>query len=382
MHGKLAEIADLAHLASRQRASRSRFAVLLLCAVAACAAPSAEERTAAEAANSGSADASDTTGAQPLDAVASSESSLRLLVEPFPDLYFLVRAQAAGVEEIEPEMKPIVEAWMPVQEEVGGFGGFWMFDLPGLESRSPQDFKEAFADAREEVPSRAGGTIPVRGPGLAMAEAMADVWPSFRDQRWPQRGARLGDVVTRLEREFLPRHQEALGHMLTSLGIDDPAIEVPTYLVLDAHPPGATTYRSSTGPVFVLSTRDLLGEGRFSDLSETILHEACHVLDLASEGEDDALSTLRRLLVERGVDRQRADDLTHLVMFAQAENTMRRLFDPEHVAYGDTRRGDIAPLYERWGRAADVVRAAWSDYLDGEITRAAAVERIADELTS
>jgi hypothetical protein len=130
------------------------------------------------------------------------------------------------------------------------------------------------------------------------------------------------------------------------------------------------------------ATTDLLGEGRFSDLEETILHETCHALDLASEGDDDAFTVLRRKLQERGVESRdpRLHDIPHLVMFAQAENTMRRLYDPDHLAYGDTQCGDIAPLYERSGKVAEVVRRLWWEYLDGEIARLEALDRIVDEL--
>ncbi len=95
-----------------------------------------------------------------------------------------------------------------------------------------------------------------------------------------------------------------------------------------------------------------------------------------------AFSVLRRRLAERGLggrDR-RLHDIPHLLMFVQAEATMRRLYDPQHVAYGDTRRGDIAPLYERSGEAAVVVRRLWNAHLDGALSRDEALEGIVDEL--
>ena len=59
---------------------------------------------------------------------------------------------------------------------------------------------------------------------------------------------------------------------------------------------------------------------------------------------------------------------------------MRRLYDPRHVAYGDTRRGDIAPLYERSGEAAVVVRRLWNAHLDGALGRDEALQAIVDQL--
>lgn len=358
------------------RALRSAFFLLTLSLTLGCASTQPE--------NDVSAMSTDGSASAAADALPVASSGLDLRVEPFTDFYFLVRAQAAGVVPADPELQPIIDAWMAVQEEIGTFGGFWRFDLPGMLSRSPEEFRGWFDDPEtpESVPSRAGGTIPIKAPGLAMAAAMESSWPAFRDSRWPERKAKLDEIRARLEREFMPKHREALDYMLRSLGIADPAIDVPTFLALDIHPPGATTYRSYSGPVFVASTRELLSEGRFSDLEETLLHEVSHCLDMASDGESDAFSLLRSLLEERGVTRNdsRYHDVPHLVMFVQAEETMKRLYDADHVAYGDTQRGDIAPLYERSGEAAAIVRRVWGRYLDGDFDLQEAVRRIVDEV--
>ena len=309
-------------------------------------------------------------------------SRLDLRIEPFADFYFRVRAQAAGIVDPDPDLEPVVKAWLPVQQEIGAFGGFWRFDLAGLLSGSVAEFRGWFAEAPETVPSRAGGTIPIRGPGLAMAAAMEKVWPHYLERQWPAREQQLRAVLEQLNREFLPDHERALRYMLDALAIPDPEVEVAMTLVIDTHPPGASTYRSRGGPVAVLSIADLLGEGRFSDLEETLLHETCHALDGASRGEEDAFNALRRRLVARGLERgdRRLRDIPHLIMFVQSEATMRRLYDAEHVAYGDTQRGNIAPLYERSGEAAVVVRRLWNAYLDGVLGREEALDAIVDEL--
>lgn len=321
------------------------------------------------------------------EAVAPSEaasSGLDLRIEPFTDFYFLVRAQAAGVVPAEPYLQPVIDAWMPVQDEIGTFGGFWRFDLAGMLSTSPADFRTNFEDSPESITSRAGATVPIQGPGLAMAAAMEPAWTTYREEMWPERRKQLEGIKTHLETEFMPKHREAFSYMLRSLGILDPQIDVPTYLALDIHPPGASTYQANDGPVFVASTNDLLGEGRFSDLEETLLHEVCHCLDLASEGDGDVFSLMRAQLEEHGVGRddRRYHDVPHLVMFVQAEETMKRLYNARHVAYGDTKRGDIAPLYERSGEAVVIVRRVWGRYLDGEFDMPGAVQRIVDEVLS
>ncbi len=59
-------------------------------------------------------------------------------------------------------------------------------------------------------------------------------------------------------------------------------------------------------------------------------------------------------------------------MFVQAAGTVRKVLDPGHKDYGDT-----AGYYPKVPRATAVVRPAWEAYLRGEISRDAALERIA-----
>ena len=352
-------------------APRWLVASLILALVSGCASTPAESEASAAVSASAAAE-------------ATSSSGLELRIEPFSDFYFLVRAQAAGIVPADPYLQPVIDAWMPVQKEIGTFGGFWRFDLPGMLSGSPTEFRSEFDDKPESLPSRAGGTIPIQTAGFAMATAMESAWPTFQKQVWPDRRKQLEEVKARLERDFMPKHRRAFAYMLRSLGIPDPEIDVPTYLAVDIHPPGATTYRTHTVPVFVASTQELLSEGRFSDLEETLLHEVCHALDLASDGDQDVFSLMRKSLEEHGVQRgdPRHHDVPHLVMFVQAEETMKRIYNADHVAYGDTRRGDIAPLYERSGEAAVIVRRVWREYLDAEIDLRAAVQRIVDQVLS
>lgn len=309
-------------------------------------------------------------------------SAIELRIEPFPELYFAVRAQAAGVAAPLDLLDVSARAWEPVQAEIGSFGGFWRFDLAGLLSSDPSGFLEWVAEYPETIPSRGGGSIPMLGPGIAMHAGMQAAWAPFLSEEWPQRQEALEAARQRLEQSFMPKHREALSHMMHSLGIDDPGLTVPIYLVTHTQPPGATTYRSRGGPVVVVSAESLLLNERFSDLEETLLHETCHTLDAASDKETDAFSVLRRLLAERGISESdgRFHDVPHLLMFAQAEQTMRRIFDREHVAYGDSARGNIAPLYERSGQAAIDVRRHWSDYLDGRIDRDTALAQISRDV--
>jgi len=149
----------------------------------------------------------------------------------------------------------------------------------------------------------------------------------------------------------------------------------PVFLVTECHPPGASTYFLRGGaPATVLG---LAGLERPGLLEETTLHESTHGFDLAVRGGASAFETLRELLEARGVERSdpRYHDVPHTLMFVQAEETIRRLYDPRHVAYGDA-----TDLYQRIGEAAVVERRIWERYLDGELDRDQALRQIVDEL--
>lgn len=62
-------------------------------------------------------------------------------------------------------------------------------------------------------------------------------------------------------------------------------------------------------------------------------------------------------------------------MFVQAEETVRRLFNPDHVAYGDA-----TDLYQRTGATAVVEREIWPRHLDGELSLDEALRRIVESV--
>ncbi len=163
--------------------------------------------------------------------------------------------------------------------------------------------------------------------------------------------------------------------MMQSLGVADPGIEVPVFLVTECHPPGASTYYLDDGsPAMVLETARFQGRGL---LEETILHESTDALDIASKGRCSVFETLRGLLAERGLkpEDRLYQDVPHTRMFVQAAKTMRRIYDPNHVAYGDA-----TDLDQRLGKTAEVERRIWPKVLDGELAPQDALLQIVAEL--
>ncbi len=210
---------------------------------------------------------------------------------------------------------------------------------------------------------------------MRLAAAIEERISSFETELWPSRKVELEARLNYLEAAFVPRHREALAFMMESLGIADPHVQVPMFLVTRTNPPGAMTYYlRGDQPVAVVE----VGSGEADGLLlETLLHESTHALDIASKGDDNAFDQLRARLLERGLVRSDAGfhDVPHTLMFVQAAATMRRVYDPEHVAYGDA-----TDLYERSGAIATVENGIWPRFLNGELAREEALHQIVDAL--
>ncbi len=323
-------------------------------------------------------DPSSTDPTDPTDPTATSDdgaTSLTLHIDPLLDLYFTIRAEAAQVDVAPPPgHEAAVDAAREIQESLGSFGGWGPLDTRLFFATGVDQLLAGFAELPEPY-NRRGREISIRAPALRLATALQGLLPGFLENEWPERRAALEARVAYLDAEFMPRHREALAYMMESLAILDPGITVPVFLVTATNPPGAMTYFLHGGaPATVI---DVEVGGAADLLLETVLHESCHALDMASRDSASAFAVLRGLLEDR--DLTRADDafhtIPHTLMFVQAEETMRRLFNPDHRAYGD-----VTDLYERTGVTADVEREVWSRFLDGEQAREAALREIVETL--
>jgi hypothetical protein len=306
---------------------------------------------------------------------AANGTRLELRTCPLVDLYFYIRAQAADTDlEPSPGHEAAVEAARAIQRSMGSFGGWGPLDTQVFFAADPQELVQGFGELPEPY-ERRGREISIRDDAVRLATAMQELMPEFTRDQWPERKAELERRITYLDTAFMPKHQEALAFMMQSLAIPDPGITVPVFLVNATNPPGAMTYYLRGGaPGCVI---DVNVGGADDLLLETVLHESSHALDLASRDTGSAFAALRGMLEERGLSRADEADHTipHTLMFVQAEETMRRLFNPGHLAYGDA-----TDLYERTGVTADVEREIWPRYLDGELSRDEALRMIVETL--
>lgn len=306
---------------------------------------------------------------------AADGTRLELRTSPLVELYYDIRAQAADVDaEPPPGYEAAVRAARTIQESMGSFGGWGPLDSQVFVASDAQELVEGFGELSEPY-ERRGRLISIRDDSVRLATAMRDLIPGFTRDVWPDRKAELERRIAYLEGDFMARHQEALAFMMESLGIPDPQMTVQVFLVNATNPPGAMTYWLRGGAPACVIDVNVGGTGDL--LLETILHESCHTLDMASRDGGSAFARLRALLEERGLSRRDEDyhTIPHTLMFVQAEETMRRLFDPDHQAYGDA-----TSLYERTGAPAVVEREIWPRYLDGEMSGEEALRKIVETL--
>lgn len=94
---------------------------------------------------------------------------------------------------------------------------------------------------------------------------------------------------------------------------------VQVFLVDAPNPPGAMTYIPRGGASACVLDVNVGGENYL--LMETILHESCLTLDMASRRRDIAYAALPARLEERGLSRSdnAFHTVPHTLMFVQAE---------------------------------------------------------------
>ncbi len=216
--------------------------------------------------------------------------------------------------------------------------------------------------------------VPVREPATELVQAYQKLEPEFRQSMWPRHQAMLEKAAGRIANEFLPRQAECLEMMCQHLNIQDPRVRVPVYLVTDAPRPGAFTHRHRDGFMSIVSIGGVDG----SLLYEAIIHEMLHVLDVTSADQNTVLNDLRARLRAAGLGPPAAafHDVPHTLMFVESGEVIRRCVASNHLHYGEE-----MGYYDTVPELAQTVRPAWTEYLDGKISRQAALDRIMDALT-
>ncbi len=294
---------------------------------------------------------------------------LDLRVEPLVTYYHLIRSAASSDDlELPAAFAKAVAAAKPLQAKLGRTLAWGPFDRQVVLCSTTAELSERFAEVRE-IRLFGGRTADVHADGRALAAAIEATYDAYLADLWPEHRRRLESAVAEIEREFRPYEADCFRFMLESLDMRDPKQPIPTHLVVRAQWPEAYTIRHAEGGALCVVGIEA-HDGTL--LHETMLHEATHALDLATEGAS-VLETIRDRLLEGGMSPRdrRLRDVPHTIMFLQAGETIRRLVDPDHVHYGDA-----AGYYPKVEPIVEIERPLWTDYLNGKIGRDEAVQRI------
>jgi hypothetical protein len=286
---------------------------------------------------------------------------------PVVDLFFHVRALAAGGRASTSEaFAPAVAAAQELHRALGGNTLAWgplAGLLPGCESAA--DFAAALERVPETLELRGGTKVAMRASAAKLAQALVQAEPGFQEL-WKEHAERTRAARARWEESVGPKEAELFAFHLASLGMSDPRLAIPVYLVAEAPYPGAVTHLDAQGRGVCFVG---MAETEGSQLHETVLHEATHALDVAA-GEASVLGQLRARLAAAGLspmDREMRD-VPHTLMFVQAAESVRRTVAPEHQDYG------VVSAYYSRVPTAELVRGFWTDHLAGKLTREEALE--------
>jgi hypothetical protein len=303
------------------------------------------------------------------------ETTLELRLSRFIDLHYFVRHQSQATTTI-PALEGLADAAMIAREletTLGGALGWGLIEGTLAECADSAEALEACARLPENFTDRGGRSIPIREGTLRLVRAYSQIEPAFLKDIWPRHRELIEQTRNVLTDKLLPKQAACFGYMVDRLGMQDPHLTIPVYLVAEAPAPGAVTHRRRGGGGVCFISAD---SGPAALLPEIVLHEAIHALDIATADQDTALQALRKALREAGLDPKDplSRDVPHTLMFVMAGETVRHVLDPALQHYGDA-----AGYYAKVPAATAAVRPAWTEYLDGKLTRAAAVARIVAE---
>ncbi len=309
--------------------------------------------------------------ADPADARADVRTRLDFRVSAVVDMHYYVRA-LADRENVPIEYAEAVNAVRELNDALQNAMA-WGFIESNLEGcRTFDDVIREFGDLPESSRLFGGRRIQLRSLAINLATAAGKAFPAFEKEVWPQHETSLATARKRIDADLMSKQAECFSFMFEKLGIIDPGVEIPVHLVVDAPFPEAFTHRRvGGGGMCFVGVANAPG----SQLYESILHEATHVLDIASE-DRGVFVELRGALSQAGVSRRDAvyRDLPHTLMFVQAGETIRRIVNPDHQHYGD-----VAEYYQRVGPVSEIVRKHWTSYLDGQMSREDAVAKMVEE---
>jgi hypothetical protein len=287
-------------------------------------------------------------------------------VEPFLDLWFAARTAGASESEDPAWIAGAAAKFRAAGTTLGSPLAWWPIEARIATCQSAAEARAACAQVPETFDRRGGSPIPLRALALDLVESLAAIEPEFREKMWPADGALVRAAERELGQTLLAHIDEVVQRHGRALGFDEFDLAIPCALVARMPKPGAITHRAAGGQGFCFVGVEGLTS---STLSEVVLHEATHALDVARDG--DLFDSLRERLEAAGVARTDRlwRDAPHTVMFCASAAAVRATLDPRHVDYGEQ-----SGYFAKVGATADLVRKAWGEIEAQQLGPSAAVD--------
>lgn len=223
-----------------------------------------------------------------------------------------------------------------------------------------------------EFQSMTGAKLPLRELATKLLDAYEPIEHDFAAKTWPDHQRKIATARKALEAELLPHASRCIEYIEKSLGMNKGQEAIPVYLVASAPAPGGFTHRRRSGGGVCIVSADEKPEL----LTETVLHECIHALDISTQSQPTVLNELRTKLQQAGhsARSEAMRSVPHTLIFVQAGETVRRMLIPRHRHYGDA-----AGYYAKVPEAAAAVREPWTAHLDGKLTSDETVARMVEK---
>ncbi len=302
---------------------------------------------------------------------SASPALIDLRFNPFLDMHAWVRRLVEKKTALPaiPSLSEAAESVRALDADLGGGLAWGMVDGTVAQAANAESFAKVAADLPETKELFGGKTVHLRAGAVRLAAAYRALEKPFLETVWPRHREAVEAAAAALRHDLLPRAPAVYEDLQKNLGLRVPSRPIPVYLVAEEPFPGAVTYPVPGGAVCIVAADAAAGTQKL----EAVIHETIHALDVVTEGS--VLDDLRRRLetLDPPASPREEHDFVHTLMFVQAAGTVRRVIDPAHQDYGD-----VNGYYPKVPRAAAVVVPAWRAYLNGEISREAALDRIVD----
>lgn len=309
------------------------------------------------------------------------QSHLDLKISPVFDLYYLLRKHAEDNSNPSGTITGFEEAVNATRQLQKDFGGaitpIWsLLDANLVNCKSTSDVVRLFAELPETIKFR-GKEHPVREGAIRLAKAMNAIEPQFLKSEWRLHKEMIEKAASNITRTLKPKEKESLAYVVKHLDLLEPQKPIPIYLVAESPSPGAFTFFLKDGGTIVVI--NVKNEG--SLLYESVLHEVIHVLEelpgretvTESSAKKSVFTELSERLQKAGVSERDRGFAGHLLVFAQAAATVKKLLDPNHKPYGE-----VKTVYARLSHISPFVVPTWNQYLEGKISREQALTQIVD----